>query len=106
MLSVRKLFAPILGDKYSKHCELLKNIVYCFFCKKIKKGGENLNYPKNRYEGIGPWRNKDWLYREYVVKNKSSKRIAEENGCKQSTIQQWLRTFNIKEDSVSLLAFV
>ena len=57
-----------------------------------------MNYPKNRYKGIGPWRNKDWLYREYVVKNKSSKRIAEENSCKQSTIQQWLRTFDIKKD--------
>jgi hypothetical protein len=45
-----------------------------------------MNYPKNRYTGEKPWMNYDWLYNEYVVKDKGSQDIADEYGCKQSTI--------------------
>ena len=57
-----------------------------------------INYPKNRYTGECPWTDKDWLYSEYVVKDRSTKDIAEEYGCKQNTIQCWLAKFKIKKE--------
>lgn len=56
-----------------------------------------MNYPKSRYTGEKPWMNKEWLYEEYVVKDRSSQEIADEYGCKQNTIQQWLCKHNIKK---------
>lgn len=56
-----------------------------------------MNYPKNRYTGEKPWMNKEWLYEEYVVKDRRSKEIADEYGCTQNTIQQWLRRHQIKK---------
>lgn len=40
---------------------------------------------------------KDWLYNEYVVKDRSTKSIAAEYGCKRNTIQCWLCKFGIKK---------
>lgn len=88
------MFAPISGDRYSKPCELLKNLLNV----KKRKGRTKINYPKNRYRGEKPWMNKDWLYQEYVIKDRSSKEIAEEYGCKQNTIQQWLLKHGIKKE--------
>jgi hypothetical protein len=41
--------------------------------------------------------NKDWLYEEYVVKNKSRKEIAQEWGCKPSTITSWAHKHGLKK---------
>lgn len=41
---------------------------------------------------------RDWLYNEYVIKDKSSQAIADEFGCKQGTIQWWLLHHGIKKD--------
>ena len=41
--------------------------------------------------------NKQWLYDEYIVKDRSSEDIANEYGCKQNTIQCWLSKFDIKK---------
>lgn len=57
-----------------------------------------MNYPKNRHSRNGPWVNKEWLYDQYIVQDKRSKQIAEENGCKQSTIQMWLYKHGIKKE--------
>lgn len=38
------------------------------------------------------------MYNEYVIKDRSTKNIAEEYGCKQNTIQQWLAKHKIKKD--------
>lgn len=59
-----------------------------------------MNYPKNRYSGVKPWMDREWLYNEYVVKDRSSQDIADEYGCKRNTIQQWLATFKIKKKVV------
>ena len=40
----------------------------------------------------------DWLYNEYIVKDRRSKEIAEEYGCKQNTIQQWLLKHGISKE--------
>ena len=57
-----------------------------------------MNYPKHRYTGPKPWMNRDWLYEEYVVKDRSSADIANEYGCTQNTIQCWLRNHGIKKE--------
>lgn len=41
---------------------------------------------------------REWLYNEYVIKDKSTKQIAEEHGCVQNTIQCWLLKHGIKKD--------
>lgn len=38
---------------------------------------------------------KEWLYKEYVIKNKSSVTIGKERGCRAKVIQYWLRKHNI-----------
>lgn len=59
-----------------------------------------MNYPKNRYTGEKPWMDKEWLYNEYIVKQRSTKNIAEEYGCKRNTIQCWLAKHKIKREGV------
>lgn len=56
-----------------------------------------MNYPKNRYSGDSPWMNKDWLYNQYVILDKRTIEIANEFGCKQNTIQCWLRKHGISK---------
>lgn len=56
-----------------------------------------MNYPSKRYTGEKPWMNKDWLYEEYVIKDRSSADIAKEYGCVQNTIQCWLLKHGIKK---------
>ena len=60
-----------------------------------------MNYPKNRYTGVKPWMNKEWLYHQYVELDKSSKEIANEYGCVQNTIQCWLSKHKIKKNITS-----
>lgn len=60
-----------------------------------------MNYPKDRYTGSKPWMDKEWLYEEYVIKDRSTKDIADEYGCKRNTIQQWLAKFQIKKNNIA-----
>lgn len=55
---------------------------------------------QKKYIGEAPWRNKNWLYNEYVIKDRSTKDIANEFGCKRNTIQWWLKKHQIKKTSV------
>lgn len=57
-----------------------------------------MNYPSKRYTGPKPWMDKEWLYNEYVIKDRRTADIAEEYGCKQNTIQQWLCKHGIKKE--------
>ena len=56
-----------------------------------------MNYPKKRYTGEKPWMDKEWLFNEYVTKDRSTQDIADEYGCKRNTIQCWLSRHNIKK---------
>ena len=58
------------------------------------------NYPKTRYTGEKPWMNYDWLYNEYIVKDRSTNDIANEYGCCRNTIQCWLSKHKIKKENV------
>lgn len=57
-----------------------------------------VNYPKKRYTGPKPWMDYDWLYNEYIVKDRRSADIAAEYGCKQNTIQCWLIKHGIRKE--------
>lgn len=59
-----------------------------------------MNYPKHRYTGPRPWMDKQWLENEYVIKDRSTREIAEEYGCKPNTIQCWLVKHGIKKEFV------
>ena len=59
-----------------------------------------MNYPKTRYTGEKPWMNKDWLYNQYVIMDRSSQEIADDYGCKRNTVQQWLAKYNISKPFV------
>jgi transposase-like protein/very-short-patch-repair endonuclease len=41
------------------------------------------------------YRNKEWLYEEYIIKKKSGKEIAREIGCDPSVIYDWLKKLNV-----------
>lgn len=60
---------------------------------KIKK----IKYPKGRYSGESPWLEQSWLYEQYVEQDKSSKEIAEEFGCKPSTITTYVSRYGLKK---------
>lgn len=46
---------------------------------------------------------KEWLYQEYITKNRTTSDIARECGCKRNTIQQWLSTYKIKKPQNSIV---
>lgn len=58
-----------------------------------------MNYPKQRYTGPKPWMDYNWLYTEYVTKDRSTQEIADEYHCQRNTIQHWLIKHNIKKIS-------
>lgn len=58
-----------------------------------------MNYPKNRYTGPKPWMDYDWLYNEYIVKDRRTADIAAEYGCSQNNINCWLIKHGIKKDT-------
>jgi len=41
------------------------------------------------------WRNKHWLFEEYVTKRKSMRTISREEGCGETVIHKWLHRFGI-----------
>ena len=47
-----------------------------------------MNYPKQRYRGPHPWTNKEWLYEEYIIKNRAVEDIAGDYGCSPATIEK------------------
>jgi len=50
--------------------------------------------------GIKPWRNKEWLFNQYITFDKFTKQIGEENNCNLKVISLWLRKFNIVKDTI------
>src|SRR3990167_5716591 len=63
--------------------------------------------PATQFKKGQHWRKKkehwdrEWLYREYIEKGRSSGEIAAEIGCRNTTIHFWLRKHGIKSRSVT-----
>lgn len=51
-------------------------------------------------ETISNLKDKDWLYRRYIVGRSSTPQIAKELGCSNRTVGQWLARHNIERRSV------
>ncbi len=49
----------------------------------------------NNIEKLKYWQNKEWLYNEYIINNKSSYTIAKEVNSVASTVFRWIKIFNI-----------
>lgn len=47
------------------------------------------------------YKQKDWLYNQYVIEKKSITKIAKENGWKRPTIEKWARKYNIPKRTLS-----
>ena len=50
--------------------------------------------------GIKPWRNKEWLFNQYMTLDKSTNQIGEENNCDLKVISLWLRKFNYFKEKI------
>ena len=44
------------------------------------------------------YKNKDWLYEQYIILNKNLYDIAKEMNCDPTTICNWIKKFNIIKD--------
>lgn len=44
-----------------------------------------------------PYRNKEWLYNEYIVKNRKAKNIAHDCGINHRTLREWISKFNLNK---------
>ncbi len=44
---------------------------------------------------VEKYRDRDWLYKHYIILQESTTFIAQEAGCAHSTIRNWLHGFNI-----------
>lgn len=42
------------------------------------------------------YKDKDFLYNEYIIKKKTKKQISEEIGCNRKTLDNWMNKFNIE----------
>lgn len=49
-----------------------------------------------------PYRNKEWLYNEYIVKNRTGNEIAEECGINHRTLREWIRILGLPEKTKPL----
>ena len=57
-----------------------------------------MNYPKGRYSGPHPWVDKEWLYNEYILKQRRVEDIAGEFGCSPATIQKAASKHGLKRE--------
>ena len=55
-----------------------------------------MNYPKGRYSGPHPWTDKEWLYEEYIIKNRRVEDIAGDYGCSPATIEKAASVHGLK----------
>lgn len=98
-------------------CIIVK--VQCDFCKEIKEMSYKdylnlrsklyccpkcLSHKKKTRNERGelvfveiPYRNKDWLYNEYIVKNREAKDIANDCGINHRTLREWISTFKLNK---------
>jgi len=94
-------------DVLCDYCNKIKNIPYknynnlkgdtycCVECLKHKKKVRDIN-DKLIFVEI-PYRNKDWLYDEYITKDREAKDIASDFNINVRTLRDWISKFNFKK---------
>jgi 5-methylcytosine-specific restriction endonuclease McrA len=100
-----KVLCDYCGKQYEATYEITQNILEHEYnnkcaCKKCynKKLSELQQYIRERDDGVIPlYRNKDWLYNEYIIKNKTAQEIADECNINIRNIFTYLSDFNIEK---------
>lgn len=82
-----KSFFKLSGDTYC-----------CQECLKHKRIERDDN--GNIYYVEIPYRNREWLYHEYVVKNRFAEDIANECGINKRSLMEWVSKLNIEKQSI------
>lgn len=76
-------------------------------CKKQKASDVRIvNSDKRNNPSSVLFRNKDWLYNEYIIKDKSAESISEETGAGLRTIRRYLKNFNLTTKNGSKTSFI
>lgn len=80
---------------YKDYLNLRSDLYCCPECLSHKKKYRDKN-GKLYFIEI-PYRNKEWLYNEYIVKNKNAEDIAKECNINTRTLREWISKFNISK---------
>lgn len=83
----------IIHKTYKDYNALRGNKYCCPDCLKHKKKCRDENGNLTFVEI--PYRNKEWLYNEYIVKNRFAQDIADECGINIRTLREWINIFNL-----------
>lgn len=78
---------------YKDYLKLRSNLYCCPKCLSHKKKYRDKNGILCFVEV--PYRNKEWLYNEYIVKNRTAQEIAEENSINLRTLREWISKFEL-----------
>lgn len=87
--------SKIVKMEYSRYASLRGDTYCCPDCLSHKKKCRDDN-GKLIFVEI-PYRNKDWLYEEYIVKDREAQDIADECDTDLRTIRRWISEFNLCE---------
>ena len=83
----------IVGMEWKQYLNLRGNTYCCPECikhkKKTKDENGNLIYVEI------PYRNRDWLYNEYIIKNREAGDIAKQCGIHQRTLREWISMLDL-----------
>ncbi len=83
----------IVDMEWKQYLALKGNTYCCPECLKHKKKTRDEN--GNLIFVEIPYRNKEWLYNEYIVKGREAKDIAHECGINLRTLREWISTFEL-----------
>lgn len=83
----------LVDMEWRQYLALRGNTYCCPECLKHKKKTRDKN--GNLIFVEIPYRNKEWLYNEYIVKNREAQDIADECGINLRTLREWISTFEL-----------
>lgn len=85
------------------HIRALRGNTYC--CPKcIKRYKKTRNAQGELTYVYAPYRDKDWLYQEYIVKGRSAEDIGKECGLGQRTLRDWISKYGLTEKKGAISA--
>ena len=82
----------IVNMEWKQYLSLKGKSYCCQECMKHKKKAKDKN--GNLIYIEIPYRNREWLYNEYIIKGREAKDMAEECGINQRTLREWISTFD------------
>lgn len=88
----------IVEMSYKQFLKIKSKVYCCQYCLKHKREERDEN--GNLFYVEVPYRNREWLYNEYVVKDRSANDIAKECGINARTLRDWIARLNIEKMSI------